>query len=813
MLNLKVDYSLIIECDKVFNYRYYNFIQTNLSLSNSLISEITIFLSDTFIKKNVRALNSDLRIELLLFRSIVFNIKFSPVFKNELDQYGFKVNRDVFILNLQNETFFYDLIGINPKKYSNIVKKLLIFLRTREYIERLVSHKNNYPLQFTTHNSKYYTQIQIKLNNVVGNQTLFDNVMYSPYPFTLQNHKKIPYLESNSFRSFTRIMHHKLCNKPNSYSLLHILKLSQLPILYKLTQANSIQLSNILTNKYGNLGLKIPCGGIYQTSYDILLETVDKKINAINTAIRFYYAANEKHESAVKELGSVDDRTAPIELENISNIASEEVRLGAIGGTDEVLGRESIAQLLRNKSSVADVFSLLDVPTFDEDSRPDTGSYLRVLTLKDVSMLLGKRNNLRDLKSIVLQYILFRKALDLNKPLYFPHIVDFRGRFYPFSVIGLTGSKILRATASFPNSVCQTPKVEDSLFIQKMLKSGDNLNLGLGYSCTPIERYYLYIILFELGKTFKSKLINKGNYSKGLEDFINNGYKQLKVSDWDKNLNSDDRVYLLYLYEVYKGILSGEAFDESVLIFKDATASGLQNMGLLLGFNSPETLKLCNLSGDSWNDTYTFILSAFIKTFAKNHDINEFSHLINRAVLKKCIMTKFYNVSSYQSRIYYFKALEDANLWVDENKAKGRVIHANFIKFLDEFLSSLFFIENEVNLSTLFKKSYKTYDFNYYAVKTSYSRVTYAQITDKYSIYERTSTVDEAKTRRANNANITHFLDSQLAAYVVNEVDSCYTIHDQFITPLCNVHLVMDAINVFFDKRISNKPYSTTVII
>ena len=176
-------------------------------------------------------------------------------------------------------------------------------------------------------------------------------------------------------------------------------------------------------------------------------------------------------------------------------------------------------------------------------------------------------------------------------------------------------------------------------------------------------------------------------------------------------------------------------------------------------------------------------------------------------------MTKFYNVSSYQSRIYYFKALEDANLWVDENKAKGRVIHANFIKFLDEFLSSLFFIENEVNLSTLFKKSYKTYDFNYYAVKTSYSRVTYAQITDKYSIYERTSTVDEAKTRRANNANITHFLDSQLAAYVVNEVDSCYTIHDQFITPLCNVHLVMDAINVFFDKRISNKPYSTTVII
>ena len=256
-------------------------------------------------------------------------------------------------------------------------------------------------------------------------------------------------------------------------------------------------------------------------------------------------------------------------------------------------------------------------------------------------------------------------------------------------------------------------------------------------------------------------------------------------------------------------------FNKYILIFKDATASGLQNMGTVLGYKTKNSLILCNLSGNTWTDTYTFILDQFLNDFGKSHKIEDFKHLIDRRYLKKSIMTKFYNVSARSSAIYYKNALRKAGYPEDNSgdDEKASIIHKHFYEFLKTLLKRVIFKNDESELPKLFNERGYKLNLNYYNTQIRYERFTYGGVTDKYSVYRCTDDIDNKKTSTALNANITHHLDAELAAYVINNVPQCYTIHDQFITPLIGLHEVMDLINKFYEKRVELKEYSTSIVL
>jgi hypothetical protein len=63
-------------------------------------------------------------------------------------------------------------------------------------------------------------------------------------------------------------------------------------------------------------------------------------------------------------------------------------------------------------------------------------------------------------------------------------------------------------------------------------------------------------------------------------------------------------IWLKSLYPIKKSILHG-------IIFKDATASGLQNFGILLGYKKNK-LHLLNINNkNSYCDTYKYIIDVF----------------------------------------------------------------------------------------------------------------------------------------------------------------------------------------------------------
>ena len=78
--------------------------------------------------------------------------------------------------------------------------------------------------------------------------------------------------------------------------------------------------------------------------------------------------------------------------------------------------------------------------------------------------------------------------------------------------------------------------------------------------------------------------------------------KQIKsgISNYnsqDKELDFSENLYLNKIKREISKILRKEKEDTNVLIFKDATASGLQNYGVLMGYKE-EKLKYLNIDGD-----------------------------------------------------------------------------------------------------------------------------------------------------------------------------------------------------------------------
>jgi hypothetical protein len=109
----------------------------------------------------------------------------------------------------------------------------------------------------------------------------------------------------------------------------------------------------------------------------------------------------------------------------------------------------------------------------------------------------------------------------------------------------------------------------------------------------PICQYYIIIIFFEIGKIFKKERTDTNNGAITYDDIINIGvYYYTKDMDPTENIYS--QLEFMSLIHMLKDLNCG--FFLKYPIFKDATASGMQILTILLGAKTIDIFKQSNLT-------------------------------------------------------------------------------------------------------------------------------------------------------------------------------------------------------------------------
>jgi hypothetical protein len=175
-----------------------------------------------------------------------------------------------------------------------------------------------------------------------------------------------------------------------------------------------------------------------------------------------------------------------------------------------------------------------------------------------------------------------------DKVIYLPCFFDNRGRQYYGSIVSPTFYIIFRYMYIFVENK-DFKNLEQSRFYNKILEYKykiDYLNLSERNS------YIALIFLIEIGKFY----IKTEEYMIKTEEIIESGLRNYNKEY--EELKFGDRLYLNKIKVNLIKLLKGEEFDKNTIIFKDATASGLQNYGIILGYKE-DKLEYLNLNGNN----------------------------------------------------------------------------------------------------------------------------------------------------------------------------------------------------------------------
>lgn len=372
---------------------------------------------------------------------------------------------------------------------------------------------------------------------------------------------------------------------------------------------------------------------------------------------------------------------------------------------------------------------------------------------------------------------------------YLPCFMDNRGRQYLGTLLSPTFYKLFRYLYELATKK-EIRMLEESIYFKKISKYFyliEKKELGR-------EKMYMLIVLFiEIGKHFVDA---KGDYFVKTEDIIISGiinYKnQIKELDFSENL------YLNKIKREISKIMEGEESDINTLIFKDATASGLQNYGILMGYKE-DRLKYLNIDGDEWCDTYQYLIDKFVK---------KESGFLKRKYWKSTIMTIPYNAVWYSCFLKFIEKIrEDGIEYRDlEREEKDKIIamHKEFYNNIKENVKIEFYSNICSDLIDFKYNEWKILEKNEY-------KITYRKIRDKYqeNVYEIIE--DKKSALRAREANNMHYLDAKLVNRVLEDFE-ILPIHDCFGIRLCEVHLVMDLINKYYSEIIGKDTYSIHII-
>ena len=387
---------------------------------------------------------------------------------------------------------------------------------------------------------------------------------------------------------------------------------------------------------------------------------------------------------------------------------------------------------------------------------------------------------------------------DLEGGFYFRDYFDFRGRVYAAGPISYTFNKFTRclyyygvySSNELDVLTKQLPSVKPGI-LNRILQ---NTNLQQKYfrlklDC-PLVQYYIFVIFFELGKLKKNHLISIKEGRLHEDDFIELGigfYNRFETTqiEIDELLESIALINLL-------SSLNNDIYLKTP-IYKDATASAIQLLTILLGPANAQVLKEVNLNHDDfWYDTYYWI----IKRFWEVHTIEEeLKPYFTRQALKKTIMTYNYQ-ATYQTCLTEFKTTLQLS-WDNEDPLNKKLlpIFKKFYNFLNElFESNTYFATSSDSIVNWCRSqwvenkylNYKTLDdlavpLAYY--KPNKLRLERLILTKRETIRwaELSNSIDEQKMFRAIRANIIHSLDG----YLVRSTTLCLgypiiTIHDSF---------------------------------
>ena len=241
---------------------------------------------------------------------------------------------------------------------------------------------------------------------------------------------------------------------------------------------------------------------------------------------------------------------------------------------------------------------------------------------------------MKNFQKIISIHVLHK--IKLESFFYLPTFVDNRGRQYYGTILSPTFNKLFRFLYDFKEKK-QFRNLENSKFYEKIMMYKNRV---IKFNLSDTNSYIVIILFIEVGKHF----VENESYLIKTEDIIDKGIE--KYYEKNNQLDFYDSMYIDKLYNCIDKLLYEKTIDNNTIIFKDATASGLQNYGILLGYKL-EKLKYLNLNSDDYYDTYKYLIEMFWKS----------DKYKKRKYLKSTIMTIPYNSVWYSCFTTFLKSL------------------------------------------------------------------------------------------------------------------------------------------------------------
>ena len=372
---------------------------------------------------------------------------------------------------------------------------------------------------------------------------------------------------------------------------------------------------------------------------------------------------------------------------------------------------------------------------------------------------------------------------------YLPCFMDNRGRQYLGTLLSPTFYKIFRYLYILVGNK-EIVKLKESTYYKKISKY---FYLVKEHKLDEEKMYLLIVLFIEVGKHF---IKSKDDCFIKTEDMIESGIRN--YNDQDKKLEFSENLYLNKIKREICRILRREKEDTNILIFKDATASGLQNYGVLMGYKE-EKLKYLNIDGDDWCDTYQYLVDKFVRKESK---------FIKRKYWKSTIMTIPYNAVWYSCFLKFLEKIREDGIdyknLKEDDKKEIKMIHKEFYNNIKENIKMEFYSNNYSDLIDFRYKEWKILEKKEY-------KITYQKVRDKYQDFIYEIIEDEKSALRAREANNMHYLDARVVNRVLEKFE-ILPIHDCFGIRLSEVHLVMDLINEYYSEIVKKNTYSIHII-
>lgn len=394
--------------------------------------------------------------------------------------------------------------------------------------------------------------------------------------------------------------------------------------------------------------------------------------------------------------------------------------------------------------------------------------------LKESKKYLESVKLLGDLQKLIGLEV-FKKNI-YNKKIYLPCFIDNRGRQYYGTILSPTFNKIIRHMYKFRENK-KIEGLEESRYYKEIMnykKCVDEFKLE------GRNVYFFIVTTIEIGKFFIKK---DGIYMIKTEEIIKKGIEKYK----EKNLNVDieEKIYLKKMYNIIEKLEKKMNIDINTIVFKDATASGLQNYGVLAGYKD-DMLKYLNINNKDWCDTYQYIVEKFVKE----------EKFKKRKYWKSTIMTIPYNAVWYSCFIKFINEIRKDKIeykeMTENEKNNLANIHKEFFNNVKTTIKKDFYIKKEEDI--------KFYEFKYFkkeVVSEKEIKINYRGKRDKYKEYFYINIEDEKSTKNGREANNMHYLDANVAKTLLMKHE-ILTIHDCFGMRLCELHLIMDEINKYY---------------